>query len=111
MGPGAAQVESLDRAAVVRMAEERPRRPELVESEGAVEDVAADEAEVALQVGGREGAVAEDARAESWGVRFDDIEDPIDSLALAHIPVRLGREVLAEETRDVLAFRREPIVE
>src|SRR5436305_1864036 len=73
MGAGAAQVESPDRTAVVRMAEERPRRPELVESERAVEDVAADEAEVALQVGGRKGAVADDARAEFASVVHDDL--------------------------------------
>src|SRR3954471_18841344 len=80
MGAGAAQVESLDRAAVVRMAEQRPGRPQLVERKRAVEDVAADEAEVALQVGGREGAVAEDAGAKARRVRFNDIEDAVDGL-------------------------------
>src|SRR4051794_16393413 len=102
MGAGAAQVESLDRAAVVRMAEQRPGRPQLVERKRAVEDVAADEAEVALQVGGREGAVAEDAGAKARRVRFNDIEDAVDGLPLPGAPVGVRREVLAEETRDVL---------
>src|SRR5581483_1288209 len=50
MGPCAAKVESLDRAAVVGEAEQRPRRPELVEAERAVEDVAGGQAELRFQV-------------------------------------------------------------
>src|SRR5687768_14313724 len=46
----AAQVEARQRHAVVRGAEDRPRREELVEPELAVEDVAVDEAEAAFQI-------------------------------------------------------------
>src|SRR5262245_10973928 len=59
-----AQIEPAKRRAVVGMAEHRPRRPELVERELPVEDVAADQAEIALEVGGRERAVADHAGLE-----------------------------------------------
>src|SRR3954466_11312903 len=50
MGAGAAMVKSLQRPAIIRVAEHRPRREQLVQRQGAVEDVAADEAEIALQI-------------------------------------------------------------
>src|SRR5437868_10520983 len=58
MGARAAQVEPLERSAIVRVAQHRSRRPELIERKLAVEDVAADQAEVALEVRRRERAVA-----------------------------------------------------
>src|SRR5258706_14447982 len=45
----AAQVQPFDRRAVVRVAEQRARRPELVERQLSMEDVSAGEAELALQ--------------------------------------------------------------
>jgi acetolactate synthase-1/2/3 large subunit len=39
------------------------------------------QAEVALQVGRREGAVADDARLEAGGMRFDHVEDALDRFA------------------------------
>src|SRR5690349_24912623 len=71
MSPRAAQVESRQRGAVVRMAQYRPRGPELVERELPVEDVAAGETEFPLEVRGGERAMAEDARAEARRGRLD----------------------------------------
>src|SRR5512138_1053425 len=93
------------------MAQHRPRGPELIERELAVEDVAARQAELPLEIGGRERAVAEHARAESRRVRLDDIEDPLHRLALSRLPVGGGIEVLAEQARDVRTLRREAVVE
>src|SRR5512142_1541395 len=50
----AAQVKALQRHAVIAVPEDGPRAEELVERELAVEDVAAHETEVALEVQGRE---------------------------------------------------------
>src|ERR1044071_5202418 len=111
MTPRAAQVEARQRGAVVRMAQYRPRRPDLVERELPVEDVAAGETEFPLEVRGRERAMADDARAEARRVRLDDVEDALHRLALSRLPVGGRIEVLAEETRHVRAFRRQAVVE
>ncbi len=50
MGARSAHIESPDRPAIIAMSEHRPRRPELVEAHMSMEDVAADQAELALQV-------------------------------------------------------------
>src|SRR5690606_9707983 len=50
MGAGTAQVQARQRAAIVRLAEYRPRAEQLIEAQRAVEDVAADEAEVAFEI-------------------------------------------------------------
>src|SRR5262249_20576824 len=50
MRAGAAHVQALQRPAVVAVAEHRARGEQLIEAEGAVEDVAAGQAEGALEV-------------------------------------------------------------
>src|SRR5688572_23021253 len=96
MGAGAAQVQALQRSAIVGVSEHRPRRPQLIERKLAVEDVAADQAEIALEVGGGKRAVRDHAAAESRRMRLDHVEDALDRFALARGPVGIRREVLAE---------------
>ena len=50
MRPGTAEVEIRDRHPVIGVAEHGSRGKQLVECEGAMEDVATDEAEFALEV-------------------------------------------------------------
>src|SRR5579872_3042390 len=50
MGAGPAMVESLQRAAVIGVSEHRPRREQLVQRQRAVENIAAEKAELALQI-------------------------------------------------------------
>src|ERR1700686_5396752 len=50
MGAGAAHVKPLQRSAVIAVAEHRARREQLIEAQGAVGNVAADEPEGALQI-------------------------------------------------------------
>src|ERR1700722_13409357 len=50
MGSRAAHVQSLERSTVVPVPEHRPRREQLIEAEGAVEDVATHQTEGALEV-------------------------------------------------------------
>jgi len=50
MRAGAAHVKPLQRSAVIAVAEHRARREQLIEAQGAVGDVAADQPEGALQI-------------------------------------------------------------
>ena len=50
MRAGAAQIEARQRHAIIGMAQHRPVREQLVEPHLAVEDVAADQPEAALQI-------------------------------------------------------------
>src|SRR5690606_33307719 len=61
---GAAQIQGLQGPAVISLPQQRPRREQLVEPQGAVEDVAAHQAEAALQVEWRQRLVAQYAGAE-----------------------------------------------
>src|SRR5258705_8727011 len=62
---GTAQVQALQRRAVVGVSQYRSRRPELIERELAVEDVAPCEAEHSLQVGGGKRAMRDHAFPEA----------------------------------------------
>src|SRR5690606_32874722 len=64
MGPGPAQVQAGQRAAIAPLPQQRAGAEHLVEAERAVADVAADQAELALEVERRERAVAEHAARE-----------------------------------------------
>ncbi len=64
MRAGAAEVQAAHRRPVVAVTEHRSRREQLVERQRAVEDVAADEPELALEIERRERATAEDAGLE-----------------------------------------------
>ena len=61
MGARATMVEALERPAIVGMAEHWPRREQLVERQRAVKDVAAQQAELALQVERRQDLPADHA--------------------------------------------------
>src|SRR4051794_21563712 len=112
---GPAQVEALERHPVIRRADHRPRAEQLIEAHLAVEDVAADEPEAALEVEWRMDLPADDRLGETRRVRVDGGDDLVGrSLALvvpASACAEVVAEVLAEEARDVLAFRREAWVE
>src|ERR1700687_1398284 len=67
----AAHVQALQRAAIVTMTEDRSRREELVQREGAVEDIAPDESELALEVERRQCVPGDDARGKIGRVTLD----------------------------------------
>src|SRR4051812_46104226 len=83
MGARAAQIQALEGAAIVGLSQQRARRPQLVERQGAVEDVAADQAEARLEIRRRKRAMRDHACAETGGMRLDDFEDALDRLRLA----------------------------
>src|SRR5690606_31412132 len=96
-----------DGAAIVPMAEDRSRGPQLVEGHVAVHDIPAGEAELALEALGTEHLAAEDRGAEAGGVRLDGVDDRVGGSVLLGIPVatvrKLGGELLAEQAGDVPA--------
>src|SRR5215472_15762984 len=108
VGAGGAEVQPAHGGAVVGVAKDGARGVELVEGEGAVEDVAAQEAEVALEVEGGEDLAGEDALPEVRGVAVDGVDDRVGGGFLRVVPglaIGQGRvEVLAEEAGDVFSF-------
>ena len=74
-----------------------------------MKNVAADEAEFALEVERREDLARDDRRLEAGRIRFDRVDHEVrDRLAslVPRAPVRqLRRDMLAEQGRDVLARR------
>src|SRR5580693_1654502 len=50
MGAGAAMIEASQRSAIVGMSEHRPRREQLIQGQRAVEDVATEQPELALEI-------------------------------------------------------------
>ena len=109
----AAHVETLQRTAIVAVAEDRPRREQLVERERAVEDVAADQAELALEIERRQHPATDDARGEIRRVAVHRRDHQVGDLVPRGVPRhavgqrRIG--MLAKQARDVLARRRERV--
>src|SRR5690349_22470621 len=81
-----AQVEALHGHQVVGVAEHRPRREQLIERERAVKDVAADEAELTLEIQWRQRAPAEDTRAESGREPLDGVDHEIGDFLARVVP-------------------------
>src|SRR5579864_8853288 len=76
MGAAAAMVEALQRPAIIGMTEHRPRREQLVQRQRAVKDIAAEQAELPLEVEGGKDLPADHgcAKAPSIGVDGCDHE-------------------------------------
>src|SRR5262245_53716562 len=108
MGAGAAMVKARHRTAVVRIAQHRPCREDLVERERAMEDVAAGKAEYALEVERTQGLVADNAVGKSGSVAVDGLDHEIGDAVTAIVPGdalrQLRRNMLAEQARHVRAF-------
>src|SRR5262249_44064360 len=73
----AAMVEAGDGAAVVRVAQHRPRPEQLVKRQCAMEDVAADEPERLLEVERAQRLAADDARLEARRVTIDRVDHQV----------------------------------
>ena len=97
------------------MAEDRSSREELVQRERAVEDIASDQSELALEIERRQCVPGDDARGKIGRVtidggdhqRFDFLFHRVPRCAVRQFRVR----VLAKEARDMLAVRRERCVD
>src|SRR5579859_6113460 len=109
MGARAAHVQPLQRPAICAVAQDRARRPELIEAHIAVHDVAADEAELALQIERRVDLPRDHRRLEARRPALDGIDDEVRRLLAGIVPAarnsvlggQLGRELLAEQAGDM----------
>src|SRR5689334_11742144 len=111
MRAGAAEIKPRQRAAIVRITDHRPRAEKLVERQRAVEDVAADQAEIALEIERALDLPPEhrglEARREAVDGPDHDVGDFLAMIVPRSAVRQFRRNVLAEEARDVPAGRRE----
>ena len=118
MRPSGAHVERVDRTPVIHVPRHRAGDGELVEGHGAVKDVPFVQRKDALEIERRQRIGANDGGCEARAVLLDDCEYALDK-GLFKCRVRPGavlridvvRGVLNEELHDVLAMRRECVVE
>ena len=110
-----AHVEPFQRPAIIAMAEHRPRAVELIEAELAVEDVAADERELSLHIERRKDHPSKYGRTEIRRIARHRVDHDIGDFFATIVPARsigqLRRDMLAEQARDMLALRRQAVVE
>src|SRR6476660_4704393 len=91
-----AQVEALERHPIVGSADHRAGAEQLVEPHLAVEDVAADQAEAALQVERRMNLPTEDGLGEAGRMGVNGRDDLVCRLLALFVPATAGPEVEAE---------------
>src|SRR5258705_6797239 len=106
MRAASAMVETPQGAAIIGMAEHRPRRKQLVQRQRAMKNVAAEQAELALEIERRQDMAANHARREAWRILIHGRDHEIGDLFAMVVPrpaVRqLRRHVLAEQAGDML---------
>lgn len=83
---GAAHVQTLQRAPVARVTQHWPGREHLIETERAVEDVAPDEPEGALQIERAEDLPAEHRTLEIRRIRTDRVDHQIRHCLAVRVP-------------------------
>src|SRR6476646_8332985 len=91
-----AQVEALERHPIVGSANHRAGAEQLVEPHLAVEDVASDQAEAALQVERRMNLPTEDGLGEAGRMGVNGRDDLVCRLLALLVPTSAGPEVEAE---------------
>src|ERR1700679_3231589 len=110
-----AHVQSLQRTAIVAVPEHGPRREHLVQAQGAVKDVAADQPEGALEIERAHDLPPEHRGLEIGRMTVDEIDHDIGYLLPMIVPGcpvgQLRRDVLAEQARHVLSRGREAVVQ
>ena len=110
-----AQIEALERHPIIGRADHRPSAEQLVEAHLAVENVAADQAEAALEVERRMDLPADHRLGEARRVGIDRRDDRVGRFLALLVPAPPGPEVvaemLAEQRRDMLALGREARVQ
>src|SRR5687767_14791658 len=105
MRPRAAKIEARERHSVIGVTEHRPVREELVEAHLAVEDVAADQAEAALEIERRQRQPADDAGGEARRKTVDMADDRVGRFVAPRVPParHVIGEMLAEQAGDMAA--------
>src|ERR1043166_5178921 len=99
VGAGAAHIKPRDRAAVIGMAEQRAGREQLPEIESAVENVAADEAESALEIERRENLPAEHRPGKIRRVTVDRRDHQVGDLIAMVVPRGAVRQLRGQDRK------------
>src|SRR5258706_5488419 len=95
----AAMVEAFQRPAIIGVAEHRPRREQLIERQRAMKNIAAEQAELTLQIERRENLPADDACRKTRRVTIHGRDHEIGDLVAMVVP----RPALWQFRRDMLA--------
>ena len=110
-----AQIEPLQRHPIIGRADHRPRAEQLVEPHLAVENVAADQPEAALEVERRMDLPPEHRAWQPRRMAVDRGDDRVRRFLALVVPApsrpEIVAEMLAEQARDMLALGREARVE
>src|SRR5688572_2053272 len=110
-----AQVQAFERHPVIRGADHRPGAEQLVEAHLAVENIAADQPEAALEIERRMDLASEHRLREPRRMGVNRRDDRVRGLLALMIPAPAGPEVetemLAEQGRDMLALGRQARIE
>src|SRR4029077_15191718 len=115
MRAAAAMVEAFQRPAIIGVAQHRPRREQLIEGQRAMKNIAAEQAELALQIERREDLPPHDACRKSRRIAIHGRDHEVGDLVAMVVPrSALGqfrRDVLAEQAGDMPARRAQRVVE
>ena len=115
MGTGTAMIEPFQRPAVVGMAEHRAGREKLVQRQGPMKDVAAEQAELPLEIQRGQRLAADHARRKARRVGIDGRDHQVGNFIAAIVPraaiAQARRDVLAEQAGDMAAGRRQAVVQ
>ena len=110
-----AHIESGNGAAIVGVTQNGSRREQLVQTQSAVRDIAAHETENALHIERAHGCARYHRSLESGRETLDRIEHQIGDFVAMRVPGfsagQFGRDVLAEQTRDMFAGGSQRIVD
>src|SRR6187397_3552706 len=79
-------MEPSNRAAVPRVAEQRPHREQLIKGELPMEHVPATQSQLGLQVRGSHDVGCDDERADAWCVRLESVQRVSEQHVLCHMP-------------------------
>src|ERR1700731_2613189 len=107
MRAASAMIETLQGSAIIGVAEHRPRREQLIERQRAMKDVAAEQAELALQIERRQDLPADHARRKARRILIHRRDHEVGDFVAMVVPRsalgQLTRAGLAEQTADMPA--------
>src|SRR6476646_5967614 len=113
--PRPAQIETPERHSIIRGTNHRTGAEQLVDPHLAVEDVATDQPEPALEVERRMDLPSKHGLGEAGSMTVDGCDDLVGRFLALLVPAAAGAqiiaEMLAEQARHVSALRRQGLVE
>src|ERR1035437_4645127 len=110
-----AHIQSLQWAAIVTVTQHRPRRKQLVQAQGAMKNVAADQAKGTFQIERAHDLPTEHGSPEVRRMTIDEIDHDVGDLVAMVVPGRAVRQdwsdMLAEQAGHMLSRRRQAVIQ